>query len=123
MRFVDEHGVVLTAGYVAEHRLGLDVTNKRDKPLVVVGVLGFRRTSDAVSLQHLVAPGMKRTHLHTIFDAALLHHIFEPPGDAVGEAEDEHRLGGRTRQVFRPEREDERLSGSGDATNDSVAFA
>jgi len=66
---------------------------------------------------------MKRTDLNAIFDAAFLHRIFEPPGDAVGEAENQHGLAGRARQVFGAKSQDERLSGSGDTTNDPVPFA
>jgi hypothetical protein len=61
--------------------------------------------------------------LNAIFDAAFLHRIFEPSGDAVGEAENQHGFAGRPRQVFGAKSQAERLSGSGDATNDSVPFA
>jgi len=66
---------------------------------------------------------MKRSDLNAIFDAAFLHHIFEPSRDAVREAEDQHGFAGRARQVFGAKGQDERLSGSSDATNDSVPFA
>jgi hypothetical protein len=66
---------------------------------------------------------MKRAHLHAIFHPAFLHHVFEPPGDAIGEAENEYGLGGRTREVLGAEREDERLSRPGDAAEDAVPFA
>jgi hypothetical protein len=66
---------------------------------------------------------MKRPNLHAILDAALLHRIFEPPRDAVGEAENQHGFARRPRQVFGAKSQDESLSGSSDATNDSVALA
>jgi hypothetical protein len=78
---------------------------------------------DAVGLQHLVAPGMKRTDLNAIFDVARLHRILEPSGDAIGEAKNQHGFARGACQVFGAKGEDERLSGSGNATNDSVAFA
>ena len=61
---------------------------------------------DAVGLQHLVAPGMKRTDLNSIFDAAGLHRIFEPPRNAIGEAQDQHGFAGGARQMFSAKRQD-----------------
>src|SRR4029078_8958245 len=123
MSLVDEHGVVLPARYMAKHGLGLDGAHEGGETVVVVGVLGLGRPWDAVGLQHLVAPGMKRTDLNAIFDAAFLHRIFEPSGDAVREAKNQHRFARRARQVFGAKGQDERLSRSSDATNDSVPFA
>jgi hypothetical protein len=47
MRLVDEHGVVLPAGYMAEHRLGFYVTHEGGEPVVVVRVFGLRRSRDS----------------------------------------------------------------------------
>ena len=56
---------------------------------------------------------MKRAHLNAVLDAALLHHIIEAAGDAVGEAEDQHRLVRGTREILGAESQDERLFGPG----------
>jgi hypothetical protein len=38
--------------------------------------------------------------LNTVLHAPTLHGILKSPSDAVGVAQDEHRLGRRTRQIF-----------------------
>jgi hypothetical protein len=43
---------------------------------------------------------MKRAHLNAVFDAALLHHVLEAAGDAVGVAENQDGFARGTREVL-----------------------
>src|SRR5262245_20702929 len=45
------------------------------------------------------------------------------PSDAVGVAQDEHRLGRRTRQIFGSKSKDQCLTRSSDAANNSMPFS
>src|SRR5215510_786105 len=65
---------------------------------------------------------MKGADLNTVLHAATLHGILKSPSDAVGVAQDEHRLGRRTRQIFGSKGKDQCLTRSSDAANNSIAL-
>ena len=65
---------------------------------------------------------MKGADLNAVFHAASLHRILKPPSDAVRVAQDEHRLGRRTRLIFGSKGKDQCLARSGDAANNPMPF-
>src|SRR5215469_13961702 len=66
---------------------------------------------------------MKGADLNTVLHAPTLHGILKSPSDAVGVAQDEHRLGRRTRQIFGSKGKDQCLTRSSDAANNSMPFS
>src|SRR5262245_27769154 len=66
---------------------------------------------------------MKGEDLNTVLHAAILHGILKSPSDAIGVAQDEHRLCRRTRQIFGSKGKDERLTRSSDAANNSMPLS
>src|SRR5262245_6375848 len=66
---------------------------------------------------------MKGKDLNTVLHAAILHGILKSPGDAIGVAQDEHRLCRRMRQIFGAKSKDQRLTRSSDAANNSMPLA
>src|ERR1700746_2633196 len=63
---------------------------------------------------------MEGEHENTVLHAAILHGIFKSPSDAVGVAQDEHRLCRRARQIFGSKGKDQRLTRSSDAADNSM---
>ena len=57
---------------------------------------------------------MKGADLNTVLYAPILHGIFKSPSDAIGVAQDEHRLCRRARQIFGSKGKDQRLTRSSD---------
>src|SRR5262245_40320510 len=66
---------------------------------------------------------MKGEDLYTILHATVLHRIFESLSDAIGVAQDEHRLCCRTCQMFGSKGKDQCFTRSSDAANNSMPFS
>src|SRR5262249_35765430 len=66
---------------------------------------------------------VKGEDLYTVLHAAILHGILKSPSDAIGVAQDDHRLCRRTRQIFGAKGKDQRLTRSSDATNNSMPIS
>src|SRR5262245_21281875 len=66
---------------------------------------------------------MKGADLNTVLHAATLQGILKSPSNAIGVAQNKHRLRRRARKIFGAEGKDQRLARSSDTANDSMSLS
>ena len=122
VRLVDQHRIVLPAGNQPalcgiEH--GLHVGGIES---VAVGEILVIEGGEAILAQHPETPGMESRDDHLVLHAAILHRVFQPPGNTVRIAQDQHRAARRARDLLGAERQDQRLARTRHAAHDAVTL-